>query len=301
VIRLLPVVLVAALAGCTGAVPVATSVPPADGYTKVMVIMEENHGYDQIIGSRDAPYLNELATTYGTATHLDAGYPPGCPSLAAYIILTSGTDAGICDDRAPKAHPLPGDNIFRQIAASGRQWRDYAESAPGPCATTNDKSGRYLVRHVPAAYYVGERRDCVRWSVPMGEPAAGALHDDVAAGTLPAFGFVSPDACHDMHGAAVCPADRVGKGDRWLRSWLPSILGGADYRAGRLLIVITWDEGTGTDNHIPTLFVSPSTHHVTADQAFTHCSTLRTIQEVLGLTLLGCAAQAPSMASPFHL
>lgn len=287
--------------GCAVHEKPVTLASPSGGYAKVMVVVEENHGYDQIIGSPDAPYLNQLAATYGTATHVDAGYPTGCPSLAAYIILTSGTDAGICDDRAPVAHPLHGDNLFRQVAASGRQWRDYAESAPGPCFLDNGKDGRYLVRHVPAAYYTDERHDCERWSVPMGDPQAGALHDDITAGTLPAFALLSPDACDDMHGADPCPADRVGTGDRWLRRWLPAVLHGPDYRAGRLVVVVTWDEGTGTDNHIPTLVISPTTQHVKSGESFTHCSTLRTAEEVLHLPLLGCAAHAPSMTHPFNL
>jgi hypothetical protein len=306
--RVSALVLAATLAvtGCGPAVPKVVTTPsapvsPAGHISKVLVIAEENHGYGQIIGSRDAPYLNQLAHTYGSATRLDAGYPAACPSLAAYILLTSGTTAGICDDRAPKAHPLRGDNIFRQVVAGGREWRNYAESAPGPCALDSSRDGRYLVRHVPATYYLDDRRDCARWVLPMGDPHAGALHDDTAAGALPAFGFVSPDACHDMHGAAPCPADVVGNGDRWLRSWLPSILAGPDYRAGRLAIIITWDEGMSTDNHVPTLVISPTTSHIESDQAFTHCSTLRTIEELLRLPLLGCAAAAPSMVSAFRL
>jgi hypothetical protein len=40
----------------------------ATGITgKVMIIVEENHGYGQIIGRPAAPYLNRLAAEYGTA------------------------------------------------------------------------------------------------------------------------------------------------------------------------------------------------------------------------------------------
>jgi hypothetical protein len=273
----------------------------AGTYSKFLVIAEENHGYDQIFSSPDAPYLHQLAATYGSATHLDAGYPPQCPSLAAYIQLTSGTTAGICDDRAPKAHPLRGNNLFQQVSATGREWRGYAEGAPSLCALDNSTDGRYLVRHVPSTYYIDDRADCERWTVPLGELNAGALADDITAGTLPAFAFVSPDACHDMHGAPSCPDRQVLNGDKWLRSWVPQILAGRDYQDGRLAIVITWDEGTSTDNHIPTVVISPTTDHITTDEAFTHCSILRTIEESLHLTLLGCAASAPSMASVFRL
>ena len=264
-----------------------------------MIIAEENHGYDQIIGNPRAAYLNQLAGTYGIATAYDAGYPPHCPSLAAYILMTSGSTDGICDDNDPAAHPLTADNVFHQVAASGRQWRDYAEAAPGTCALTGH--GRYLVRHVPAAYYRDERADCRRWTVPLGAPATGALHDDVTVGALPAYAFVSPDACHDMHGAPGCPADLIGAGDHWLQSWLPRMLAGPDYRAGRLTVIITWDEGTSTSNHIPTVVVSPTVRHVSATSPLTHCSTLRFTEEQLGLPLSGCAVGATSLGRSFGL
>ena len=281
------------------AFPPTTATPGA--YTKVLLIAEENRAFQEIIGNPNAPYLNDLATTYGSATNLRAGYPARCPSLAAYILVTSGSTHGICDDEGPEAHPLRGDSLFQQVAVSGREWRNYAESAPGNCAETNSRDGRHLVRHVPATYYVDERSNCARWAVPLGTPQAGALHTDVAAGTLPTFGFVSPDACNDMHGAPPCRGDRLAAGDRWLRTWLSQIIAGPDYRSGRLVVIITWDEGTHSSNHIPTIVVSPTTDRIVADEPFTHCSTLRTIEDVLGLPLLGCAARATSMAEAFQL
>ncbi len=275
------------------------SLPAADPGRKVMIIAEENHGYRQIIGSPAAPYLNELAAGYGTATAFDAGYPAQCPSLAAYILMTSGSTAGICDDKDPKAHPLTGDNVFQQVDASGRQWRDYAEAAPGNCVLTGHDT--YLVRHVPATYYRTERDECRRWAVPLGSRTTGALHDDVAAGELPAFSFVSPDACDDMHGAPSCSGDLVAGGDRWLRTWLPQIMAGPDYRAGRLTVIITWDEGTATSNHIPTLVIAPTVRHISTAQPLTHCSTLRFTEQQLHLPLLGCAAGAVSLGTPFGL
>ena len=296
---------VIAVAGACQASPpeptasVSVSPPAPDPGRKVMIIAEENHGYGQIIGASDAPYLNKLATDYGTATAYDAGYPAHCPSLAAYILMTSGSTAGICDDKDPKSHRLPGDNVFHQVSASARQWRDYAESAPGTCVLTS--KGRYLVRHVPATYFLTARADCARWSVPLGATTAGALHDDVAAGTLPAYAFVSPNACSDMHGATGCPADLVRTGDRWLESWLPQIMAGPDYRAGRLTVIITWDEGTSRSNHIPTIVVAPTVKHVSTGQPLTHCSMLRFTEEQLRLPLLGCASTATSLGAAFGI
>jgi hypothetical protein len=278
---------------------VSVSPPARDSGHKVMIIAEENHGYGQIIGSSHAPFLNRLAADFGIATNYDAGYPAHCPSLAAYILLTSGTTDGICDDKAPKAHPLTGDNVFQQIGSSGRQWRGYAESAPGTCVLQDHN--RYLVRHVPATYYRPVRDDCGRWVVPLGTTGAGALHDDVTAGTLPAYAFVSPDACDDMHGASGCPRDLIAAGDDWLRGWLSQIMAGPDYRAGRLTVIVTWDEGTSRSNHIATLVIAPAVRHVSTSEPLTHCSTLRFTEEQLGLPLLGCAAGATSLGRPFGL
>ncbi|BFU47802.1 alkaline phosphatase family protein [Krasilnikovia sp. MM14-A1004] len=196
---------------------------------------------------------------------------------------------------------MTGDNLFHQVAASGREWRNYAESAPGPCVLDNADQGRYLVRHVPATYYLDDRTECTEWAPPLGEPNVGALHTDITDGTLPAFGLVSPDACHDMHGADACPQQLTATGDSWLHGWLTQILAGPDYRTGHLAVIITWDEGSKTNNHIPTLVVAPGIHHVTADQPYTHCSTLRTIEDILRLPPLGCARTAPTMTNAFQL
>ncbi len=175
---------------------------------KVMVIAEENEGASGIVGSARAPYLNSLARTYGQLTDMDAGYPVTCPSLAAYIVLTSGDRQGICDDAGPSAHQLSSDNIFRQVAESGRQWRQYAESMTTNCQGYNGVEGGYLVRHAPPPYYSSEASRCRSWDVPLGTTSAGHLHDDLAAG-LPAYSFVTPNACNDMHGADNCRANLV--------------------------------------------------------------------------------------------
>jgi hypothetical protein len=283
-----------------GAVTSATQ-PVSPAYTKVLVIAEENRTYEEIIGGKDAPFLTRIAASFGTATNMSADYPVGCPSLAGYILMTSGSTAGICDDQGPKHHPLTGPNIFAQVAAAHMTSRTYAESIPMPCALKNSTDGLFLVRHTPIAYYSSEVSRCATEDVELGTQSQGALHDDLAAGTLPSYGFVTPNACHDMHGGTPCPNQRIANGDTWLSQWLPAMVRGKDYRAGRLVIIVTWDEGSSTSNHIPTLVISPTSRHIAAPQAYTHCSTLRTVEDVLRLPALGCARTASSMTSAFHL
>jgi hypothetical protein len=301
--RLAGVVLAAAVAvpGVACAASPGTVAPGRAGYSKVMVIAEENRTYAEVIGSPDAPYLTRLARDHGSATRMSANYPVGCPSLAAYILMTSGSTGGICDDLGPRHHRLREDNIFAQLDAAHRPWRNYAEDLPAPCAGRNSADGVFLVRHTPVPYYTSEARACAAGQIDLGTPAHGALRDDVRAGRLPSYSFVTPDTCHDMHGAPSCPAGRVRNGDRWLAAWIPQILAGADYRAGRLVVIITWDEGSSTDNHIPTVVLSPTTRAIVAPAAYDHCSTLRTTEDVLGLAPLRCARTARSMTAAFHL
>ncbi|MET9020873.1 alkaline phosphatase family protein [Actinopolymorpha sp. NPDC004070] len=266
--------------------------------TKVLVIVEENEEYGSVLNGGNAPYISKLARTYGTATNYQAGYSTGCPSLPGYLLLTSGSTHGICDDADAYSHQISGPSIFSQVQTSGRQWRVYAESMPQACAKGN--SGTYVPRHAPAPYYSSIANRCADWDVPLGTTGSGALRNGIDNG-LPAYSFVAPDLCNDMHGASGCDGGRIGTGDDWLARWVPRILAGPDYRAGRLAVVITWDEGSSSSNHIPTIVISPHTKQVSTDRAFTHCSLLRTTEEILGVSTLGCAADASSMRSAFGL
>jgi phosphatidylinositol-3-phosphatase len=308
----LPLVLAPALAGCssiTGAhraaeLPgqVAATAPDAGGpgYDKVLLIVEEDASYDEVMDNPAAGYVRALAQRYGSALAADAGYPVDCPGLPAYLLLTSGDTHGICDDRDPSGQWLDGPNLFQQTAQAGLQWRSYAESMPASCTPVNTGHGIYLVRHAPATYYSSESQRCRHWHVPLGTATSGALHDDLAHG-LPAFSIVTPDACHDWQGLPPCTQDPAATGDAWLHTWIPQILAGPDYSSGRLAVVITWDEGSQTDNHVATLVISPTTSAVASLQPYTHCSTLRAVEEILGLGLLGCAAGAPSLRPDFGL
>jgi phosphatidylinositol-3-phosphatase len=304
----------AGLAGCsslTGAAKAddglrgqaAGNVVPAGGasaYQKVLLIVEEDKSYDEVMGRADTPYVQALAQQFGVATRMQAGYPVECPGLPAYLLLTSGDTHQVCDDRDPTGQWLDVPNLFAQVVAAGLQWRSYAESMPANCTPVNTGRGIYLVRHAPATYYSSEKQRCRKWHVPSGTVEAGALHDDLAAG-LPAFSIVTPDACHDWQGLPPCTGDPGPAGDDWLRRWVPQILASPDYTQGRLAVVITWDEGSETDNHVATLVLSPTTRQVASVLPYTHCSTLRTVEEILALPLLGCAATAPSLRPDFKL
>jgi len=64
----------------------------------VIIIIMENKGYSEIIGSPDAPYQNELAKKYSSASKYFGVYPDSLPNyisiIAGYPYLTKDKDPG---------------------------------------------------------------------------------------------------------------------------------------------------------------------------------------------------------------
>ena len=91
----------------------------------------------------------------------------------------------------------------------------------------------------------------------------------------------------------------MGRGDAWLGQWLPRILAGPTYRAGRTAVFVIWDEYTP----MPNIVISPTTAPGSVSAvAVDHYSLLRSTEELLGISNhLGRAAGAPSMRGVFHL
>ena len=259
----------------------------APAWRHVIVVVMENHGFSQVHGH--SPALDRLAASCGVAT----GYRAiAHPSLPNYIAMTSGGTQNINDDCSPSSScstAVP--SIFSQV---GADWKSYAEAMPSACY--RDSSGDYSVRHNPAAYFSG-LSTCGTNDVPLGTVAQGALHADLAAGTLPRFAFVVPDRCHDEHNCS------VAEGDAWLGGLVRAILAGKNYRAGNTALFITYDEDSGDEgNRVPTVVVSPSTPAGrTVATAFTHYSLLRTVEQMLRVPCLGAACSAPSMRHSFGL
>jgi len=249
-------------------------------YSHVIWIVMENKSFSDVIGSSQAPYTRALASACGLATRFGAETHPSLPN---YIAMTSGSTQHISDDLGPGFHRLAVPSIFSQL---GSGWRALEDAMPSACARAN--SGRYAVRHNPAAYYTNLAGSCRRQDVPL------ATRPNLSA----RFTFVTPDLCHDTHD---CP---VSDGDRWLAGFVPKILRSRQYASGRTAVFITWDEDDGSgSNRIPTLVIAPHTHPGTRSaRSFSHYSMLRTTEELLGLPVrLGAAARAASMRSAFGL
>jgi hypothetical protein len=66
----------------------------------VFLIMMENHGYQQVIGNPNEPYLNSLITA-GKVNLATNYFAVGHPSLTNYLEIVGGSNFGIRSDNAP--------------------------------------------------------------------------------------------------------------------------------------------------------------------------------------------------------
>jgi hypothetical protein len=279
--------------GSGGPCGVTSSAPGR--YAHVVWIFMENHGYGDIVGSSSAPYENQLAAECGLATNYSAVTHPSLPN---YVAATSGDYWGIQDDNPPSSHPLSVASIYSQVKAAGLGWREYEEDAPGNCPQAS--SYPYAVKHDPAAYYTGIAADCANWDVPMGTTSGGSFLSALSGGSLPAFAFITPNMCNDMHDCS------VDVGDAWLQSWVPKIIAGSNYQSGNTAIFITFDEDDGSgSNQVYTTVIAPSVPvGARSSTAFSHYSLLKTTEQMLGLSSYLAHAgdsSTQSMAPAFNL
>jgi hypothetical protein len=265
--------------------PTTTSPKPViPHFSKVIVILMENEEYSSIIGDPSAPYINSLAAGGALATQY---YAVSHPSLPNYLALTGGSTFGVTTDCTPGPSCTGGKSVVEEIAAAGIGWRAYMEDMPGPCAQAD--SGEYAVHHDPFVYYNGVVAGSCNNVVP-----ATQLPGDIASGALPAFTWLTPNLCNDMHD---CP---VATGDVYLAGIVPQLLGtlGPD---GALFLV--WDEGTSNTHGGGQVTMVAAGSGVKKGYRSTlpydHYSLLRTIEDAWGLPQLANSAAATPMADLF--
>ena len=251
--------------------------------TKLLVVVLENHAPDSV--EREMPWLSAQGKQYGNATQY---YALAHPSLPNYLAMAGGTTFGITDD----AHQLAGASVFGQGAPGAA--RTYAEGMSEPCQQHND--GRYAVRHNPWTYFPDERSACRRDDVPAGTPSGGALQSDLAAGRMPTFGLLVPDVCNDAHDCDLSTADK------WLATWNQAIQAGADWKAGRLAVLVTFDEDDhSAGNHITAVLMHPSLHGVRVDQRLDHLDLSASASRLVGAQPLRDAAGRAGVLAAFGL
>ena len=282
---------VAALGACGSG---ETPPPPSPGvepprFGHVFILVEENANYLSVIGSPAMPYLNGLAQQYGLATQY---YADTHPSIGNYFMMTVG-DTVTNDDAWTGTVSL--DNVVRRLVAAGKSWKSYAEDLPSVGYHMPGVVGKYASRHTPLSYLSDVVNDPgqVTRLVPFTQ-----LATDLAGDTLPNYGFLVPNLCHDAHD---CPLDSA---DTWLRSSIDPLIQHPTFQHDGLLIIVfdeSRSDNTGGGGRIVWIVVSSRAKRgYQSTAAYQHASTLRLTLAALGITQYpNRAAGAPAMGEFF--
>jgi hypothetical protein len=271
----------------------------------VLLVLMENHNASQIYGNTSsAPYINgTLLPKYAHATNYTTTVHPSEPN---YVWLEAGSnntgDHTFTTDNDPSSSNSTGttSHLVTQLKNAGLSWRSYQEginSTTGACPVVSAGGSPefYAAKHDPFVFF----RD-VSGNPPSKSNTFCSSHikplssmaGDIAAGNVASYTFVTPNLCNDMHGASGCPSNSILTGDTWLKNNLPQMINWVDAHGGVVLVV--WDEGSsGSNGPMPMIAAGP---HVKAGHAgtvaYSHSSTLKSVEEIFGVPLLRHAADS---------
>ncbi len=281
-------------------------------YDHILIVVEENKDYEQIIGNKGAPYINMLATEGANFTRM---FGEEHPSEGNYFWLFSGNNQNVgFEDQVP-SRKFSASSLGEQLIKKRLSFKGYSESLPaiGSEADVTPPKCRYPCiygrKHVPWISFA---------AIPNGatiDTSSNLRFVDFPSDytKLPTVAFVIPNMENDMHNGA--PKDSVPAGDRWLRENLDGYYQWA--KTHNSLLILTFDENDDkggyrglTDpsvspdhdqsrhdrqNRIATVFAGA---HVKANYAepnsMTHVNLLRTIEAIYALPKSG-AQQANAL------
>ena len=247
----------------------------------IVLVMEENHAFSEIIGSSSAPYINSLAKQGALFTNSHGVTHPSEPN---YLALFSGSTQGISDDSCP--HTFTGPDLGGELIKAGLSFSGYSESMPsvgftGCFAPTS--SQLYARKHNPWVNFT---------DVPSNDnqPFTNFPTDFTA---LPTISIVVPNQQDDMHSGS------IQQGDSWLKSHIDSYVQWA--KTHNSLLIVTWDEDDGSaSNQIPTFFVGPMVKTGQFSETINHYNILRTLEAIYGLPFANNSANVTTISDTWQ-
>jgi acid phosphatase len=284
-------------------------------YDHVVIVVEENQHYEDILGKDYAPYIKNVLKAEGA--NFTQMFAEEHPSQGNYFWLFSGSNHNVGFKDSLPAAMINASNLGQQLIARGLSFKGYSEDLPEIGSTVeyapNPKKGPYARKHAPWVSFS---------NLPCGNTVATSSNlrfadfpkgpDGYAA--LPTVAFVIPNLENDMHNG--CPKDSVPIGDRWLKDNLDSYYQWA--KTHNSLLILTFDENNDIRHYdgLTNPFVNPKKSELLRDiqnrivtifagahikpgdyaeeRGITHVNVLRTLEAMYGLPKSGC--QQPNAA-----
>ena len=244
----------------------------------IVIVIEENHSYSQIIDSPDAPYINSLAAQGAVFTQ---SFGVTYPSKPNYLALFSGSTQGITDNTCP--HTLTTPNLGHALLQAGLTFTGYSEDLPS-AGSLICIAGDYARKHNP----------WVNWQDSQAHGLPATANQPMTAfptdfSSLPTVSIIVPNQVNDMHHGK--DPETIQRGDQWLKDHLEAYVQWAQQHNS--LLIVTWDEDDKKEhNRIATLVIGPMVRAGHYDQRINHYNVLRTIEDLYGLPHSGASAEA---------
>ena len=267
--------------------PAPRLVPPAvrvPRYQHVFLFYFENQDFHSVIGNtRQAPYLNGLLPR---GSLLSDSFAEEHPSDGNYLAMAGGSTFGVPPTNPLEANPrytIAARNIGDLLDASHRSWKEYLQSANGPCDDT--VHGYYWNDDLPMTYF-GDVRDRPAYCSAHILPLEALPADLATAASTPSFAWLAANDCSDMEGCG------IRAGDRFLAAQLGAVMRSPAWRTQRSLAIITFDEDAYNHERpaqrVPTIILGSAgvRQGYVSHARYTHYSLLRTIEAALGVGTL---------------
>jgi acid phosphatase len=282
--------------------------PDLPVYDHVVIVVEENQHYEDILGKDYAPYIKNVLKAEGA--NFTQMFAEEHPSQGNYFWLFSGSNHNVgFKDRLPAAM-INASNLGQQLIARGLSFKGYCEDLPEIGSTVeyapDPKKGPYARKHAPWVSFS---------NLPCGNTVATSSNLrflDFPKGpdgypALPTVAFVIPNLENDMHNGT--PKDSIPVGDRWLKDNLDSYYQWA--KTHNSLLILTFDENNDIRQYdgLTNPFVNPKKNELLRDiqnrivtifagahikpgeyrekQGITHVNILRTLEAMYGLPRSG--------------
>ena len=262
-------------------------------FDHVVVVIEENHSYSEVVGDPNMPYFNNelvqkgaLMTDSHGATH---------PSEPNYLALFDGSYYGIQDDNCSNTVPANSSNLAKELMKNHLSFAIYSEDLPAQGSTTctytppaletatGDAAAGYREKHNPYVFFQ------IAGTLPPEGNKTFAQFPERDFDDLPTVSFVVPDQWHDEHDGTdvLC--------DQWLQQNMSGYNEWAKHHNS--IMITTWDEDDFTvANQIATVFTGAEVVPGQYNQTINHYNVLRTIEDLYGLT----PSNNASTVDPIH-
>jgi hypothetical protein len=264
-------------------------------YDHVVIVVEENKNYEEIIGNKNAPYINGVLKKEGAS--LTQMYAEEHHSEGNYFYLFSGSNQKVgYVDEVPQSS-FKSINLGSELIRTGHSFKGYSEGLP-EIGSMVGSEGLYARKHSPWISFS---------NLPNGKTIADSSNlrfpQDFPSdfNQLPTVSFVTPNLSNDMHNGRVQRS--IVRGDRWLRQHLDGYYQWA--KQHNSLLILTFDENdeftfTGgvtspsdkdpnKRNRIATIFagahIKPGEYP--EDKGVTHVNILRTLEAMYKLNKSG--------------